>query len=122
MREILFRGVHKHILVAEPVKGLNWVYGYLAGKTYISNSDGDHYVDYDSIGQYTGREDKHGIKIFEGDFVRVTAERTHVGVVHFKDCSFFIDCGYLTMFRWVDYELEVLGNEIEDVLSEDDRV
>ena len=68
MREILFRG--------KTIKDNKWVYGY-----YTSDKDG-HYilVNYDngikqhtvyenSVGQWTGKCDKNGIKMFEGDIV-----------------------------------------------------
>lgn len=70
MREILFRG--------KTIKDNKWVYGY-----YASDKDG-HYilVNYDngikqhtvyenSVGQWTGKYDKNGIKMFEGDIVEI---------------------------------------------------
>lgn len=75
-------------------------------------------VDPATVGQHVGILDKDETYIFEGDIVKVhdTLKRSDepchefVGVVDFADGSFVIEDGCVTHDRWMDYEVEVLGN------------
>lgn len=66
-----------------------------------------------TIGQYTGRIDTNGIKVFEGDIVHCVDSLyplEFTGVVDFADSSFRINSDGCTHYRWQDYEVTVIGN------------
>ena len=115
MRTIIFRG--------ERTDGGGWVEGDLSTvnepKIYIFPKDGydspDSYeVKPSTVGQYIGRDDIHGVKVFEGMRVRATDNmpggvEPFEGVVIFTNCSFAIKSGHTIHYRWMDYEVEVIG-------------
>lgn len=66
----LWRAKHIHVLPCNEHLDGTWVIGYLSGEHYISNEDGDHLIDPETICQCTGLKDKHGKLIWENDIVK----------------------------------------------------
>ena len=91
MREILFK--------AKRIDTGDWVEGYYV-KDPLSNhriywqpflqatSNTFHFVDPSTVCQYTGKNDKNGVKIFEGDTL-------HMGDTNIKYTVIFQDCGFV---------------------------
>ncbi|MDC6268037.1 YopX family protein [Lysinibacillus fusiformis] len=132
MREVKFRGWHK---------GLNkWVYGFLTrnknGVYFIENADSSYGIaDDESVGQYTGLKDKHGMEIYEGDIVEYNdfnslrtgghaEDKIIVGKVAFSCGMWMVEaknCGHDLYEGLVnDEELEIIGNvyEHQELLEE----
>ena len=129
MRETLFRG--------KRIDNGKWVYGYYCkspitdGNSEGDASDGWYFlsgkerhliiqdgvaftVDPETIGQYTGLDDKNGGKIFGGDIVMVNGDADDCGEVLWDedDLCYEINInGWLTRLgEYCSRELEVIDN------------
>lgn len=116
MRRYLFRG--------KRTDSGEWVEGYLnynkPRNQYYIMDDVDAFpipVHKESVGQYTGMNDKNGRKIFEGDIVKLTLiDGVEIGVIKFNDimCRFTF---YDKSGGWGfdnTCELEVIGTVFEN--------
>lgn len=134
MVDVLFRGRIK--------KSKKWVYGYYCkspitdGNSESSPSDGWYFlsgierqliiqdglafeVELETIDQYTGMDDKNGVKIFRGDIV-VGMDEDEEGLIvwDIEELEYRIDVLYahLKMGDYYSKEIEVIGN-IHDNLN-----
>lgn len=114
MREILFRGKRKD--------NGEWVEGFYCGGNerntlhpaifiYLPDKQSYDYQDIDinTLGQYTGLCDKNGVRVFEGDIVRIFDGEYFSGVVKYSNeqGSFTVDD--TSLHYWVS-DIEVIGN------------
>lgn len=123
MRNIEFKGLTKN----EPN---TWVYGYLLPDNNIyqtrdeeKGGKGVFSIIPESVGQYTGRRDKHNVKIYENDIVK-DFERGYCFKVKCENGAFLLDdedMGFIyILYSYPIDRLEVVGNSFELKKSEID--
>lgn len=113
MRDILFRGIRND--------NGKWIYGDLMTPTDImdvweiseNTGMGDRYeVDPETVGQWTGLNDRFGNKIFEGDIVHYDVEET-AEIAWDKETARFVLNGDGVCYDFDNFygrDLEVIGN------------
>lgn len=113
MRTIKFRGYNP--------KNNKWIYGYYLvnrGLHFIvedgiappQNTWEDYEVEPETIGQYTGKNDKNGTEIYEGDIVKRLDIKVGGAIVWREEQSAFRCAFGNYVFFIVCEDFEVIGN------------
>ena len=116
MRELEFRAWLKDEKKMIDVKAIDWddkgnviSVNYPEGKSYSGyGSDNIEFI------QYTGLKDKNGVKIFEGDIIRIYGGEKMFGYYEFDQVKVIKELEDLVMLSNLDCEVEVIGNIYEN--------
>ena len=125
MEIIVFRGKSR--------KG--WLFGDLIhnrGKVYIAPpgiaspfaEEGDFEVDKESVGMFTGMYDKHGSRIFEGDWVELDGKEMFYISYNHRRGMFCLQIGDAMVIPYTSFinGLEVIGNVYDNPIMHNKKI
>lgn len=117
-REIKFRAWDKYENKIRKVRGINFTNKDLWLKIEDNRIMGANFFEVELM-QYTGLKDKNGKEIYEGDIIKFTDNYNtdipeKIGVVKFNNASFYITDGAYSCYRWIDINIEIIGNIYEN--------
>ena len=138
-REVIFRGYSDTV---------GWKYGYYAVKTIcqrdvavIQCENENYIVNWETIDQYTGMNDRNGKKVFGGDILKIYKKSDALGTYYFPPVEYPALCivrwdfcswmwevintkeKYYIHFpdAWCHYECEVIGNVWDRIYGGEQR-
>lgn len=126
MREILYRGLHRRKgekvrLNGEPVES-KWIYGgvcqFKGERSIIYQTEPEitkFPVYTETIGQYTGLTDKNGMKIFEGDILKMNSGKKYIGIVEYWEDSFRVVNHKIKYYDFVSMAADGFGEVIGNI-------
>lgn len=113
MDRIKFRAWEKNLKEMIEVYNIDFV------SKMINRDIAFRFFDEVELMQYTGLKDKNGKEIYEGDIIKFTDNYNtdipeKIGVVKFNNASFYITDGAYSCYRWIDINIEIIGNIYEN--------